>query len=255
VADIDPWCEALIARHTASLSTPEFLKAVRALSARYVESRGQLPDRSPLDSAGKRAAFAAFYAPLHFVTTREIVSALEIGPGFDTIVDLGCGTGVASAAWSLNCATPPAVRGIDRNAWTLTEASWNWRQLGLRGKTERGDLVVAAERLASSRRDSLNTTGVLLGWSANELSEQSRRRLLGALVRCVAAGATVVVIEPIARAATPWWPQWVDAFNHEHLKVRTDDWKFEPSLPPRLAELREGAGLTGVLSARTMLIA
>src|SRR4051794_40832473 len=76
VADIDRWCEALIARHTASLSRPEFLKAVRALSARYVEARGRLADRSPIDSAGKRAAFAAFYAPLHFVTMREVVRAL-----------------------------------------------------------------------------------------------------------------------------------------------------------------------------------
>src|SRR5262245_7039463 len=65
-ADVTAWLDALVARHTANLSPPQFFKAIRALSARYVESRGRLPDRSPVDSAGKRAAFAAFYAPLHF---------------------------------------------------------------------------------------------------------------------------------------------------------------------------------------------
>ena len=55
------------------MTRSEFLKAIRALSARYVERRGALPDRSPLDSAGKRAAFAGFYAPLHFLTVRAVI--------------------------------------------------------------------------------------------------------------------------------------------------------------------------------------
>jgi hypothetical protein len=45
-------------KNLRALSMPELTRAIRALSARYVESRAQLPDRSPLDSAGKRAAFA-----------------------------------------------------------------------------------------------------------------------------------------------------------------------------------------------------
>ena len=82
---------------------PKFLKAVRALSARYVERRAGLADRSPLDSAGKRAAFAAYYAPLHFLTTREVVraSGAASADSIDRILDLGCGTGAASAAWAL----------------------------------------------------------------------------------------------------------------------------------------------------------
>src|SRR5207247_822586 len=60
---LDQWLEALGARHRSSFTSSEFLKALRALSARYVERRGALPARSPLDTAGKRAAFAAFYAP------------------------------------------------------------------------------------------------------------------------------------------------------------------------------------------------
>jgi hypothetical protein len=74
------WIDTLQTRHRAALTSSEFLKAVRALSARYVERRSTLRDRSPLDSAGKRAAFAAFYAPLHFLTAREIVRAIARGP-------------------------------------------------------------------------------------------------------------------------------------------------------------------------------
>ena len=52
---VHDWLGALVARHTSTLSRAEFLKAVRALSARYVERRQELPRRSPVDSAGKRA--------------------------------------------------------------------------------------------------------------------------------------------------------------------------------------------------------
>ena len=67
---------ALLDRHAAPLRRSEFLKAIRALSARYVERRATLADRSPLDSAGKRAAFAAYYAPLHYLTVGHILDAL-----------------------------------------------------------------------------------------------------------------------------------------------------------------------------------
>jgi len=70
------WLVALESRHMANLTRQEFTRAVRALSARYVERRNQLPDRSPLDSAGKRAAFALFYAPVHLLTTREAIAHL-----------------------------------------------------------------------------------------------------------------------------------------------------------------------------------
>jgi hypothetical protein len=258
---VGAWCDALIARHTESLSRPEFLKAVRALSARYVESRGQLPGRSPLDSAGKRSAFAAFYAPLHFLTVREVVRALELEmtTRLETIVDLGCGTGAAGAAWTLECPTRPAIRGVDRNAWALTEASWNWRQLGLRGSTDRGDLVDAATRLSKStssgRRTSLDSTGVLLGWAANELGNEDRDRLRTVLNQLADAGATVLIVEPIARRATPWWPSWVEMFGRSSLRARTDDWKFDIDLPASLANLREAAGFSErTLSARSLAV-
>jgi SAM-dependent methyltransferase len=229
---------------------------VRALSARYVESRGRLPDRSPIDSAGKRAAFAAFYAPLHSLTAREVVRALWQGAGrLETIVDLGCGTGAASAAWALEQETPPAIRGVDLNTWVLLEAAWNWRQLGLKGITRRANLVETAEGLAERPSErAFARTGVLLAWSANELDHARQRRLLTALARLAAHGATVLVIEPIARSVTPWWAEWVAALGANR-RVRADDWKFDTALPPALAELNESAGFSArKLSARSLMV-
>lgn len=256
-ARVDAWLAALEARHTAALTSSEFLKAVRALSARYVESRGRLPDRSPLDSAGKRAAFAAFYAPMHFLTTREIARALGAGGHKDgTIVDLGCGTGVASAAWALAQAARPSIRGVDRHPWVLTEAEWNWRRLELRGIARRGDLVLAAEQLAATRPagEAPDRTTVLLGWSVNELEPAPRARLLAALTTLAAHGTRVVVIEPIARSISPWWNEWVAAFVRIGRSTRADDWKFDVALPPALDRLNEAAGFaTRTLSARTLV--
>jgi predicted nicotinamide N-methyase len=255
---IDLWLDALVARHTASLTMPEFLKAVRALSARYVESRGRLPDRSPIDSAGKRAAFAAFYAPLHFLTAREIARALRPSTtATGTILDLGCGTGVTSAAWALERDASSSIRGVDVHPWVLAEAQWNWRQLGLTGTARRGDLVDAAERLAANAKrpsPAFDPATVLLGWSVNELESSPRHGLLGALTRLAAGGVRIVVIEPIARSVSPWWEEWVAAFANVDPSSRADEWKFDLALPPALDRMNDAAGFsTRVLSARTIV--
>jgi hypothetical protein len=252
--DADPlrtWLPAVIARHTAALSTPEFLKAVRALSARYVERRAELGRRSPIDSAGKRAAFAAFFAPLHFVTTREIVAAFGEGMSVRRIVDLGCGTGTASAAWALRCEPPPEIQGIDREGWSLAEAAWNWRQLGLRGRTRRGDLVQAARQLRGA--GPAGGTGILLAWSVNEIDDDARAALLPSLLELGRRGATVLVIEPLARAAVPWWETWAAAFAEAG--GHADEWKIAATLPAPLNELSEAAGFRRhSLGARTLRI-
>src|SRR5687768_14286834 len=110
------WVDAVVARHTQNLTTPEFLKAVRALSVRYVERRDELPQRTPTDSAGKRAAFAGFFAPMHLVTTLAIAGQLDLSTaGFTEIVDLGCGTGVCGAACALAIGKGVTISGIDQH--------------------------------------------------------------------------------------------------------------------------------------------
>src|SRR5215211_5234950 len=93
------YMKVLEERQLADLRFPEVTRALRALSSAYVERReSALADHKALDGAGKRAAFAMYYGPLHFLLVQHIIK--EIGASFrpGTCVDLGCGTGVAGAA-------------------------------------------------------------------------------------------------------------------------------------------------------------
>lgn len=246
----DAFAEALRARHLANLTRQEFTRAVRALSMRYLERRGQLPDRSPLDSAGKRAAFALFYAPLHWLTVEAAVDALSLRRApLTRLLDLGCGTGVCSAAWATSLPTPaPTIDGVDLHPWALDEARWTWRTCGLSGRASRMDAVAAVERLTQRQRD-LRGTGIIAGWSINELDSAPRTRLLNSLQRAAEGGATVLVLEPLARGITPWWDTWVQALP-PGVAPDARDVKADTALPAWLADFADSAGLSPVLGAR-----
>lgn len=255
----DAWVGDLLSRHAAQFTRPELLKAIRALSARYVEQRASLSRRSALDSAGKRAAFAAFYAPLHALTVRAVAVALDVrAAGVGQVIDLGCGTGAASIGWALATGERPRIVGVDRDQWATQEASWNWRRLGLSGRVDRGDLVHALGATiadAGRRRPRTNprdgATAVILGWSLNELDPPTRKRAFDLVLRAPTTGIATLVVEPIARTATPWWRDW--AARVVHAGGRDDLWKFAPDLPRRLADLDEAAGFRREhLGARTL---
>ncbi len=74
----DAWLAALNERHLENLTQSEVTRALRALSSCYVERRDKLASGGALDGAGKRAAFALFYGPQHYVLTRAIVASLKI---------------------------------------------------------------------------------------------------------------------------------------------------------------------------------
>lgn len=248
---------ALEQRHLASLTRPEFTKAVRALSVRYVERRGQLPTRSPLDSAGKRAAFGLFYAPLHMLTVDAAVAAVATDARPTHIIDLGCGTGVCSAAWALRVPAPhttparyPSIDGFDLHPWALEEARWNWRTLGLRGRAVKLDAVTALERAVAGRTP-LTATGIIAGWAVNELDAPARARLLVSVLAALNKGASFLMLEPLARGVAPWWDDWARALAPHG--VVAGDHKFDVDLPPRLAEFSDGAGFNNrTLAARVM---
>src|SRR5262249_1380367 len=127
------WLETLNQRHCTSLNFQEVRRAVQALSSIYTERRHRIASGNALDGAGKRAAFATFFAPLHFILIREIVRVLTANAiTCSEILDLGCGTGVAGAAWALELNPPPKIVAIDNNAWAAGEAKSTFAALGLR---------------------------------------------------------------------------------------------------------------------------
>lgn len=248
-APVDPvarWLGALEARHLADLRFVEVSRALRALSSAYVERRHTLGKGGALDGRGKRAAFSLFYAPLHFLTVAHIVQALDARlPAGAPIVDLGCGTGVCSAAWARFQDPPPAITGIDSSEHAVQEACWTWAQLGLSGTARRGD--AGALPPATRRR------GIIAGWVLNELPEETRQRAWAACLRAAEAGDAILVIEPIARRVSPWW----DALAADVLRLggRADEWRFPADLPPLVAKLDRAAGLSHrELTARSAYI-
>ena len=235
------WFAALERRHLDTLEFREVRKALQALSSLYVERRGRLGAGAALDSAGKRAAFALFYGPLHFLLIRAIVRELSAGtPAPRAIVDLGCGTGVAGAAWALECAPPPAIEGVDVSGWATGEARWTYGRLGLAGQARRGDL----SRVALGGRE----TAVVAAFTVNELETAERDALRA---RLIDRDGPVLVAEPLARAVVPWWDEWETAFRSAG--GRADEWRFRAELPPTLKQLDRAAGLDHAqLTARSL---
>ena len=236
MAVIDDWVAALEQRHLANLTRSELTRALRALSSCYVERREKLAGGAALEGHGKRAAFALFYGPLHFLTVTAVVRALLANErAIDQIVDLGCGTGVGGAAWALACARPPSVSGIDRNAWAVQEANWTYKTLGVPGRAKTGDAIRQFPPIRSAG------AAILLAYTVNELPADVRSALLDRIVDAVRAGAALLIVEPISRKVTDWWPEW-----HERLTAvgsRADDWRFQTVVPPLLRQIAKGAGL------------
>ena len=228
-----PWLEALEKRHLGTLTFPEVRRALQALSSLYVERRERIAAGAALDSAGKRAAFALFYGPLHFLLVREIVRALGAASApLRQVTDIGCGTGAAGAAWALE-AGRCAVEGIDRSGWAVDETRWTLARLGLRGETRRGDAQTSALPGAGG--------AVLAAFTVNELGETEREVLRGRLLEAGGRGARVLIVEPLARRALTWWPAWETDFSAAG--GRADEWRFPVALPKLVAKLDRAAGL------------
>jgi SAM-dependent methyltransferase len=242
---VPAWLDALDRRHLANLRPPEVARALRALSSCYVERRAKISGGGPLDSAGKRAAFALFYAPLHFFVCRAILDRLTAsGDGVRKVLDIGCGTGPAGAAWALH-SRAVVVRGIDRNPWAVAEANWTYRQLGLDGR--------AVQRAIGSALEAGPGTAVIAAYAANELDATGREALLEQLLTRYRNGARILVVEPIARRTSPWWGVWQQAVMSAG--GRADEWRFPSTLPARQQALAHAAGLAPrELTARTLYL-
>ena len=241
------WMAVLESRHLAELDRRAVARALRALSSTYVERRDRLAEGAALDGAGKRAAFALYYGPRHFQLVQGIVRALPgaLAP-MRTLLDLGCGTGVAGTAWATACAPPPAaVTGLDVHPWAIGEAAATYRHFGLTHDVGR----VPAARARFTKRDA-----VVAAFVINELDDAARAQLLPRLLDAHRAGTRVLVVEPLARRATPWWRAWSEAVTAAG--GRDDEWRLDVEPPHLVQQLGLAAGLdTTTLAARTLFLA
>jgi hypothetical protein len=209
-------------------------RALRALSSAYVERRERIADGAALSGRGKRAAFALFYGPLHYLLVSHIVQSLPRAIDHQrTLVDLGCGTGASGAAWGSSFAARPFVLGLDRNAWALGEAAMTYQSFGLAARTRKSNL--ATTRLPNER------AALLAAFTLNEMPDGVRDAMLGQLMARVQQGDTLLIVEPLAGNAARWWKRWEREI--ESAGGRADQWRVRAELPPIIVKLDRAAGL------------
>jgi hypothetical protein len=216
-----------------ALSFQEVRRAVQALSSVYVERRDRIRQGAVLDGAGKRVAFATYFAPLHFLLIREIVRALKANTAhFSTLLDLGCGTGVAAAAWATEVNPGPAIIGIDKSSWAVQEARWTYSAFGLSASVQTVDINTfkLPER-----------TATVAAFIINELADEARERWRRQLLLAAKRGVPIFVIEPISKRVVSWWDDW--AADWIASGGRNDEWRFTVELPERIALMDKAAGL------------
>lgn len=246
-AAFEAWVDALRRRHTQALTFPEIRKGVVALSRIYVQERNRIGG-NVFAGAGKRAAFACFYTPLHYLLVHGIVTRLDaIEPPPSRIVDLGCGLLPAGAAWARAAGGRADIVGVDQSSWALGEARASLGALGLRAR-------LLKKRIADAPRPQRGEA-LVAAFAVNELSDDDgeRKKLLERLVSSVRGGATVLIVEPIARRAATWWTEWSDVVTAEG--GRADEWRFGVELPAFVAELDRASGLNHrELSGRSLFM-
>jgi SAM-dependent methyltransferase len=238
--------ESLEKRHFSDLRFSEVTRALRALSSTYVERRTTaLPAQKALDGAGKRAAFALYYGPIHFDLVQNILAEVGAPKSSGLVVDLGCGTGVAGAAVALSTAPPSRVVGIDTHPWALDEARFTYRELGLSGEVRRGS--------APRTRIPHDASFVVGAFVVNELNDGDRGLLLDSLRAAAARGVAVLIVEPISLRISPWWKAWADAFLA--MGGRADEWRFRFDPPMIVKRLARASSLRPEsLTARSLFI-
>lgn len=228
------WLASLEAKHLAELTFAEVSRSLRALSATYVERRQKLVEGAALSGRGKRAAFALFYGPLHHLLVAQIVHALpDATRSVPTLIDLGCGTGAAGAAWASALTPPPRIVGIDIHPWAVREAADTYRAFGVAATARQGDM--ATLDLPKGR------AAILSAFALNELPDAAREGVLTRLVDRGVNGDRVLIVEPLAGGVARWWHRWRDTI--ERAGGRADEWRFRLELPAIVAKLDRAAGL------------
>jgi len=227
------WIDTMFDRWLGELTHKEIARALKALSIDYVQRRGRIRGKA-LAGRGKQAALALYYGVRHFVIVQETLIALEVPEDVPKqIIDLGCGAGVAGAAWSLHCGGKPSVLGIELDPDIMREAEYTYKDLKLRGKLIRCHL--------SKYRWPKPPVCIIASCFVNELNERDRERLWHSLEKQTRDGSRVLILEPLAVRITPWWRDWVERVRL--IGGRAEEWHFDVELPESVHLLGKSAGL------------
>mgnify|MGYP001166682294 CR=1 FL=1 len=228
----ETWFDALSKRCNQDLTFREIRKSLQALSQVYVQRRDKLSRGAALDTRGKRTAFSLFYAPIHYLFVEALLTELDPNQSpIDTIVDLGCGTGVAGAAWAMHTLAHPTIQGFDLNRWAVSEARWTYRTLGLQGTAKESD----------ARKVTLPGRGgaLVASYTINELPDKTRASLLRRICEAVDSGMSLLIIEPIAKSPVPWWTEWAEVITEHGGHEAT--WQVPLDLPDEIRRLDKAA--------------
>ena len=94
---------------------------------------------------------------------------------------------------------------------------------------------------------------ILAAYSVNELPDGPRASLLKNLRRAHHRGASILILENVAKKPVPWWDDWAKTFIE--LGGRDDTWQHRPVLPEKLRLLDKASGRDhSILKARTLYL-
>src|SRR6185503_3444017 len=103
---------------------------------------------------------------------------------------------------------------------------------------------VRRDRTARRHRDGAPSRcagGAAGGVHAQRARGRGARGVDGAFPRTRPPRGRVLVVEPLAGGAAPWWKRWQSAF--EAAGGRADEWRTRAELPPIVQKLDRAAGL------------
>jgi hypothetical protein len=250
-ARFDAWVAAEAARAEADLRFADVRRGAQALSSLYVQKRGQGGlARKAADGVGKQAAFASYYAPLHFFAAWHAARDAGLVPAGSagwTVTDLGCGTAPVSAAVLADAPEAGRARGLDVAAWVPRAALRTWAAFGVAGRARVGRLPGALPKLGPKDL-------VVAGWSLNELEPADRDAVLVRIAQGLQRGAGLLLLEPLSTRAVPWWPAAAAALTANG--AREAEVRVAFDRPEWVARLDQATGLDHrVVGARVLVSA
>ena len=184
--------------------------------------------------AGKRAAFALFYGPLHYLLIRESSVRCRARSRVRPLIDLGCGTARPAPRGRAACRSPAA-----RSSDSIDTRGRSARRAADVSSVRTGG-AHAPTRCRDARAAEVARTAAG-GVHAERAARRVARRAAAASVRSRGGGDRVLIVEPLARGVAPWWNRWQESGRLARRPRRR--WRFRVELPAIVTKLDRAAGL------------